>query len=88
MDGAAKRPILPLNVGQVGLIGGSGLINGLAMCDHPHIVKGRIIKAISSTENVTQQDRLGNAVKTTVTETASNQLVFNILTPAGFKSLT
>ena len=88
LDGAAKRPILPLNVGQVGLIGGSGLINGLAMCDHPHIVKGRIIKAISSTENVTQQDRLGNAVKTTVTETASNQLVFNILTPAGFKSLT
>lgn len=88
LDGAAKRPVLPLNVGQVGLIGGSGLINGLAMCDNPHIIKGRIIKVISATEDVTQTDRLGNAAKTTRTETTSNQLVFNILTSAGFKSLT
>lgn len=39
-----KRPPLPLSIGQVGLIGGSGLINGLMECDYPHIVKGRIIK--------------------------------------------
>ena len=28
LDSREKRPLLPLNVGQVGLIGGSGLING------------------------------------------------------------
>lgn len=88
LDSTIKRPILPLNVGQIGLIGGSGLINGLAMCDTPHVVKGRIIKTMNATEDVIQTDRLGNAVKTTRTETTSNQLVFNILTPSGFKSLT
>lgn len=88
LDSTEKRPILPLNVGQVGLIGGSGMINGLAMCDNPHVVKGRIIKTTSVSKNITQEDALGNAVKTTITETTSNKLVFNILTPDGFKSLT
>lgn len=87
LDSTAKRPVLPLSVGQVGLIGGSGMINGLAMCDNPHIVKGRIIKEMTADEQVTARDRLGNAVRTTRTETASNKLVFNILTPMGFKSL-
>ena len=44
LDSEIKRPPLPLSIGQVGLIGGSGLINGLMECDYPHIVKGRIIK--------------------------------------------
>lgn len=87
LDSTVKRPILPLNIGQIGLIGGSGMLNGLAMCDNPHIVKGRIIKEITADEQVMQTDRLGNAVKTTRTETSSNKLVFNILTPLGFKSL-
>ena len=29
LDSDNKRPLLPLNIGQVGLIGGSGLINGI-----------------------------------------------------------
>lgn len=87
LDSTAKRPILPLNISQIGLIGGSGMLNGLAMCDNPHIVKGRIIKEITADEQVMQTDKLGNAVKTTRTETSSNKLVFNILTPLGFKSL-
>lgn len=41
LDSEIKRPPLPLSIGQVGLIGGSGLINGLMECDYPHIVKGR-----------------------------------------------
>lgn len=88
LDNAERRPILPLNVGQVGLIGGSGLINGLAMCDNPHIVKGRIVKVVSATEEVTETDRFGNPAVTTRIETTSNKLIFNILTPAGFKSLS
>ena len=53
LDTGMKRPLLPLNLGQVGLIGGSGLINGLVECDTPHIIKGRIIKesSVSSEEN-------------------------------------
>ena len=43
LDSAGKRPLLPLSLGQVGLIGGSGLINGLVECDSPHIIKGRIV---------------------------------------------
>lgn len=44
LDRGAKRPLLPLSIGQIGLVGGSGMINGLIECDTPHIIKGRIIK--------------------------------------------
>ncbi len=36
-----RRPPLPFTFAQLGLIGGSGLINGLIECDYPHIIKGR-----------------------------------------------
>lgn len=88
LDSTSKRPILPLNVGQVGLLGGSGMINGLAMCDNPHIIKGRIVKEVTADEDVTQMDRLGNPVVTQRIEISSNKLIFNILTPKGFQSLT
>lgn len=44
LDREPKSPPLPLSIGQAGLIGGSGLINGLMECDYPHIIKGRIVK--------------------------------------------
>jgi hypothetical protein len=44
LDSADKRPLLPLSLGQIGLVGGSGLINGLVECDTPHIIKGRVVK--------------------------------------------
>ena len=44
LDRADKRPLLPLSIGQIGLVGGSGMINGLIDCGTPHIIKGRIIK--------------------------------------------
>ena len=87
LDCGEKRPLLPLNLGQVGLIGGSGLINGLVECDTPHIIKGRIIKetSVSSEENLNSR---GDLTSTTVHETRSNKMIFNLLTPQGFLSLS
>jgi|GEM_PF-160762 len=87
LDSAAKRPLLPLSIGQIGLVGGSGLINGLLECDTPHIIKGRIVKEkrIRTEDNI---DRKGRLISTTIMEVISNKLVFNLLTPEGFKSLT
>jgi hypothetical protein len=77
LDSREKRPLLPLNVGQIGLIAGSGMINGLAECETPHIIKGRIVKeTVRSTE------------AGVLTETHTNRMIFNILTPGGFRSLT
>lgn len=86
LDSDPKRPPLPLSISQVGLIGGSGLINGLMECDYPHIIKGRIIKErrTSSTEN---RSPSGGLISTEYQETISNRMVFNLLTPNGFISL-
>jgi hypothetical protein len=78
--------LLPLNIGQIGLIGGSGLINGLIDCDTPHIIKGRIVKETRSREETTENTN--GQVATNVHETISNKMIFNILTPAGFRSLS
>jgi hypothetical protein len=87
LDSEGKRPLLPLNLGQVGLIGGSGLINGLVECDTPHIIKGRIVKesTLNTEENLNKQ---GELTSTTLTETRSNKMIFNLLTPQGFLSLS
>ncbi len=86
LDSDVKRPLLPLNIGQVGLIGGSGLINGLVKCDTPHIIKGRIVKenSVNKEENLNIK---GELMSTTVYETRSNKMIFNLLTPQGFLSL-
>jgi len=87
LDSTAKRPLLPLSIGQIGLVGGSGLINGLVDCDTPHIIKGRVIKEkrIRTDENTNTK---GDLISTNMTETISNKLIFNLLTPNGFISLT
>jgi len=86
LDGTDKRPLLTLNLGQVGLIGGSGFINGLVECDTPHIIKGRIVKenSLRKEENL---NKSGELTSTTLTETRSNKMIFNLLTPQGFLSL-
>ena len=87
LDSDIKRPLLPLNLGQVGLIGGSGLINGLVECDTPHIIKGRIVK--ENTVNIEENlNKRGELTSTTLTETRSNKMIFNLLTPQGFLSLS
>lgn len=87
LDSGVKHPLLPLSIGQIGLIGGSGMINGLVECEHPHIIKGRIVKVVS-TDTEEKFSASGNHMGTTVKETVSNKMIFNILTPEGFKSLT
>jgi methylase of polypeptide subunit release factors len=85
-DAMEKRPLLPLNIGQVGLIGGSGLINGLVACDTPHIIKGRVVKQVKVEEDI-RFDQEGNFAGGEIKETRVNRMVFNILTPDGFRSL-
>ena len=87
LDIATKRPLLPLSIAQIGLVGGSGLINGLVECDTPHIIKGRIVKEKRSFIEDNTNDK-GDSMSTTLTETISNKLIFNVLTPNGFISLT
>lgn len=86
LDNMNKRPLLPLSIGQVGLIGGSGLINGLVECDTPHIIKGRIVKETRTREEVSENSK--DQSVNTIFETATNKMIFNILTPFGFKSLS
>lgn len=87
LDGGVKRPLLPLSISQIGLIGGSGLINGLIECDTPHIIKGRIVKV---TRNETEEhcSASGKHLSTELHETITNKMIFNILTSNGFRALT
>lgn len=80
------RPLLPLSVGQIGLIGGSGLINGLVKCDVPHIVKGCIVKHKTTAREAFFNEE-GRVTGEETKETFSNKMVFRILTRYGFKAL-
>ena len=87
LDSGVKHPLLPLSISQIGLIGGSGMINGLIECDTPHIIKGRIIKVVR-TESEEKFNYRGDHMGSQITETISNKMIFNVLTPNGFKALT
>ena len=71
---------------RAGLIGGSGLINGLIDCDFPHIIKGRVVKQ-RRTEQSEERKADGALISTEIRETVSNKTIFNLLTPNGFRSL-
>lgn len=86
LDGQERRPPLPLTIGQIGLVGGSGLINGLIACDAPHVLKGRVVKAVRRRTGE-QYDEIDGSTTTELIETMSNQMVFNVLTPQGVKLL-
>ncbi len=86
LDDGTKRPPLPLSIGQIGLVGGSGMINGLIECDTPHIIKGRIVKAVR-TETEEKFNYKGSHIGSEITETITNKMIFNVLMPDGFKSL-
>ena len=87
LDSGVKHPLLPLSISQIGLIGGSGMINGLIECDTPHIIKGRIVKVVR-TESEEKFSARGNHMGSEIRETITNKMIFNILTPNGFKALT
>lgn len=82
LDTRERRPLLPLNLSQVGLVGASGLMNGLVECKTPHIIKGRIVKEKKTKIGVEDEDG-----RTAVREITSNKLIFNVLTPTGLRSL-
>ena len=75
LDRGTKHPLLPLSIGQIGLVGGSGMINGL------------VIK-VKRVEREEQYSSRGIHRGTEVKEVISNKMVFNVLTPTGFKALT
>lgn len=87
LDSGVKHPLLPLSISQIGLIGGSGMINGLIECDTPHIIKGRIVKVVR-TESEEKFSARGNHMGSEIRETITNKMIFNVLTPNGFKALT
>jgi len=82
IDSLHRNPLLPLKVAQIGLIGGSGLMNGLIECGEPHIIKGRIYKEKVATETYDKEKGV-----TEVREVTSNKMTFNLLTADGFKKL-
>ena len=82
LDDRKRQPLLPLNLSQIGLVGASGMMNGLIDGETPHIIKGRVIKEKKS--NILGENQKGN---TEVREVISNKLIFNVLTPTGFKLL-
>lgn len=82
LDTRDRRPLLPLNLSQIGLVGASGLMNGLVECETPHIIKGRIVK-----ERKTKIGDENANGKTEMREITSNKLIFNILSPEGYQSL-
>lgn len=88
LDRGVKRPLLPLSISQIGLIGGSGMINGLIECETPHIIKGRIVKVLRTETEERFNSSNGKHMATEVRETIANKMIFNVLTPKGFKALT
>lgn len=87
LDSAEKRPLLPLGAGQVGLIGGSGLLDGLVTCDAPHVIKGTVTKETYTDEQVLETRKDGSTKKLLQTDTVTNKLTFHVLTPHGYKRL-
>ena len=80
-----KRPLLPFNIGHLGLVLTSGCLDGIVQEDetHSHLVKGRIIKVKNKEEIL---DSAG--VTATLEETTSNQVEINLfLSDGSYKSL-
>lgn len=75
LESRTRKPLLPLNLSQIGLVGASGLMNGLVDCEHPHVIKGRIVRE-KKQKNI-PTDREGIAQ---ISEVESNKIIFNILT--------
>ncbi len=79
LESRVMKPLLPLNLSQIGLVGASGLMNGLVDCEHPHVIKGRVIK-----QKKTNLMASGDSDKAELREVESNKMIFNILTPDGY----
>lgn len=78
-----KRPLLPFNIGQLGLVLTSGCLDGIIDEEDGcgHIVRGRIIKK-------TDENEVPNAEGGQIITTTSNRVEINMFLPNGdYKSL-
>lgn len=83
LDENIKNPLLPFNVGQLGLVLTSGCLDGIVdeQDGYSHLIKGRVSKQILETES----EKDGNIE---ITETTVNKVEINVLLPNGeFKVL-
>lgn len=79
-----KRPLLPFNIGQIGLVLTSGSLDGIIDegDGNYHLVKGRVSKKVDRDSTVSDN-------KIEETEIISNRVEINIMLPDGeFKTLT
>ena len=83
LENRVRKPLLPLNLSQIGLVGASGLMNGLVDCEHPHVIKGKIVRQKKTSETVNYERDCSE-----LREVESNKMVFNILTPDSYISLS
>ena len=83
LDENIKNPLLPFNIGQLGLVLTSGCLDGIVdeQDGFKHLIKGRVSKQILEVETDTD-----NGLE--VTETTVNKVEINVLLPNGeFKVL-
>lgn len=83
LDQNIKNPLLPFNIGQLGLVLTSGCLDGIVDegDGHSHLIKGRVSKYTQEVE----VEKDGNVE---VTETTVNKVEINVLLPNGeFKIL-
>lgn len=75
----AKRPLLPFNIGQIGLVLTSGCLDGIVDEGNGcfHVIKGRVSK-----KSVTERDVLDRD-SVEVNETISNRVEINVMLPNG-----
>ena len=82
LENRTRNPLLPLNLSQIGLVGASGLMNGLVDCEHPHVIKGRIVREKKQKNIPTDREGV-----TQISEVESNKIIFNILTENKYISI-
>lgn len=75
-----KRPLLPFNIGQIGLVLTSGCLDGVVQENDGtcHIIKGRVKKQISRDTEIDEHDSTA-----TVTETISNKVEISVMLANG-----
>lgn len=74
LENRTRNPLLPLNLSQIGLVGASGLMNGLVDCEHPHVIKGRIVREKKQKNIPTDREGV-----TQISEVESNKIIFTAL---------
>ncbi len=75
-----RHPLLPFNVGQIGLVLTSGCLDGVVEegDGHCHVVKGRVVHKTD-----TDRSTIGKDDTVEVVETSSNRVEINVFLPDG-----